>query len=581
MTPLREQEFVVREPLAMEPPEALMGGIPHLMAPISPPQHRDRIGDGLARKILARLPLAVAVFNADTILSFWNERASLLFGAPPLMAAERPTLAQMLARVASLTQPQRDRIVAFTAAHIAAGDRAEPNGCLRLSLGRRRRIAVEVHGLGAGRWMVVFDDGKVTAAGNPAASGSTDAWLDSLTGLSNRRHYNDMLQAALDNATVDTSQAVMLIDLDGFTGVNETFGHTVGDALLCVVAQRIRQQLRDGDLLARLGGDEFALLLPNGDGAEPLAARLLVNISQPFLVEGQLVAVTASIGMVRFPDHGTSADDLMRHAHLALYQAKCAGGRSCRLFDADLASEARARRELETDLRRALTRGEIALAYRPCGDIPSHRLTGFEARLRWNHPSRGLAPDAVFLPLAEDTGVIVELNEWALNMACSAAVDWAAPLVVAIRISPRQLQDPDRLIASLQVALRRSGLAPQRLELRVAEAALLGRGDDMVPILHRLRTLGVGLSLVDFAIGPALLKRLRSFPFQAVAFDADNPVDVTGDADRVSMLCALSTAGLHHIGCYFGDSLTSAPGIAEVERLRAATGNKASAAESP
>ena len=222
-------------------------------------------------------------------------------------------------------------------AHIEAGDRTEPDGCLRLSLGRGWRIAIEIHGLGADRWMLVFDDGKVTAAGNPSAPGMGDAWLDSLTGLSNRRHFNDMLREALDHATAETRQAVMLIDLDGFAPVNETFGHTVGDALLCLVAQRLRREIRDNDLLARLGGDEFALLIPNGDGAETLAARVVAGLAQPFLVEGQRVAISASIGMVRFPDHGTSADDLMRHADLALYQAKSAGGRACRLFDPSMA----------------------------------------------------------------------------------------------------------------------------------------------------------------------------------------------------------------------------------------------------
>jgi diguanylate cyclase (GGDEF)-like protein len=354
MTALQEQKLVVQEQGATGLPAGLIGGSARLLPPKAPPQRRDRIGDGVARKVLGRLPLAVAVINADMTLSFWNERASVLFGAPPRMAAERPTLAAMLAPVASMTAPQRARIIAFAATHVAAGDRTEPDGCLRLSLGRGWRIAIEVHGLGAGRWMVIFDDGKVTAAGNPAAAGSADARLDALTGLSNRRHYHEKLQEALDRATADHRQAVMLIDLDGFTGVNEVFGHTVGDELLCVVAQRLRREIRDGDLLARLGGDEFALLLPNGDGAEPLAGRVLANIRQPFLVEGQLVPISASIGMVHFSGHGSSADDLMRHAHLALYQAKCAGGQSFRLFDDALAGEACTRNEPETDLRQAL-----------------------------------------------------------------------------------------------------------------------------------------------------------------------------------------------------------------------------------
>jgi diguanylate cyclase (GGDEF)-like protein len=257
------------------------------------------------------------------------------------MAAERPSLTEMLARIRNLTNSQRDRIVTFALAHIAAGDRAEPDGCLRLSLGRAWHIAIQIHGLGAGRWMLIFDDGKVTAAGNAATPAPEDAWLDSLTGLSNRRHFNQMLRQAIDCAIAETCQAVLLIDLDHFRPINETLGHPVGDALLCLVAQRLRREKRDDDLLARLGGDEFALLVPNGDRAETLAARAIGILAQPFLVEGHRVTIGASIGIARFPDHGTSTDDLMRHADLALFQAKSAGGQSWRLFDGAMASKAR------------------------------------------------------------------------------------------------------------------------------------------------------------------------------------------------------------------------------------------------
>jgi GGDEF domain-containing protein len=236
---------------------------------------RDRVGERLARKVLARLPLSVAVIDANATLSFWNEQASVLFGCPPLMAAERPSLAEMLARIRNFTQPQRDRIVTFAHAHIEAGDKTEPDGCLRLSVGRASHIAIQIHGLGTGRWMLIFGDGKVTAAGNAITYAPGDAWLDSLTGLSNRRHFNQTLREAIDRATAETHPAVLLIDLDRFGDVRETLGRPVGDALLCLVAQRLRREKRDGDVLARLGGNGFALLVPNGDRAETLAARAI------------------------------------------------------------------------------------------------------------------------------------------------------------------------------------------------------------------------------------------------------------------------------------------------------------------
>jgi diguanylate cyclase (GGDEF)-like protein len=578
MTATHEQEYVVREPWATDAPDGMARGIQHKRPAKTVPHRRNRIGDGLARRVLAHLPLAVAVIDADAVLLFWNEHASLLFGAPPLMAAERPTLGEMLARIGTMTQSQRDRVIAFAVAHIAAGDRSGPDGCLRLSLSRAWRITIEVHGLGVGRWMLVFDDGKVTSAGSPAAPVTGDASLDSLTGVSNRRHFDDILRDSLAHATAETRQAVMLIDLDGFAPVNESFGHPVGDALLCLVAQRLRREIRDDDLLARLGGDEFAVLLPDGE-AESLATRVIASLSQPFLVEGQRVTIGASVGVVRFPDHGTSVNDLMHHAYLALYQAKNAGGRICRVFDAAMAREDKVRREMGTDLRKALALGEISLVYRPCGDIPSHVLTGFEARIHWDHPGRGVVADTDFMPLAESDGLIVALGEWALKTACVDAAGWPAQVGVAMRVSLRQLQDADRLIETIQQALRASGLSPARLEVKIPETALVGREDEVLSTLRRLRALGIGIGLVDFAIGPSLLNRLRSFPFHDIFFDADNLSDVAADADKASVLCALSAAGFDRIGCYLSDLLTSTSGIAGVVRLHAAGGDPASMAE--
>jgi diguanylate cyclase (GGDEF)-like protein len=585
MTAFQEREFVAREPGAADALDELVDLGAHPRPPKAASRHRDRIGDGLARRVLARLPLSVAVIDANGTLPFWNEQAGFLFGVPPLMAVERPSLAGMLERIGNLTQPQRDRIVAFANAHIAAGDRTEPDGCLRLSLGRASRIAIQIHGLGAGRWMLVFDDGKVTAAGNPAAPGSGDAWLDFLTGLSNRRHFNEMLRDALVHATAETPHAVLLIDLDRFASVNETAGHSVGDALLCLAAQRLRRETRDNDLLARLGGDEFALMIPNGEGAEALAARALDMLAQPFLIEGQSVTISASIGMVRFPDHGTSTDDLMHLADLALYQAKSAGGRTWRLFDAAMASEAQARR---TDLRKALTLGEFSLVYQPCGDMSSHALTGFEARPRWDHPVRGIVPDSVFMKLAEGNGLIVALDEWALKTACAESTGWPAsqgqmhqgqmhqgpmPLTVAVRVSSRQFKEANRLIGAVKQALEASGLAPGRLELKISETSLQGSEVEVLSILHRLRELGVHIALADCAIGPSLLAHLRAFPFHAIAFPAESLSDVTTDADQTSVLCALSAAGFDHISCYLGSSLTPTSGIASVSQLHALSSN--------
>jgi diguanylate cyclase (GGDEF)-like protein len=272
--------------------------------------------------MLSYLPLALAVIDADLRLVFWNQRAASLFGVPPLLAADQPGLKEILAGIPHLTQPQHDRAVAFAAGHVASGDRVEPDSWLRLSLGRDRRIAIQVHGIGDRRWMLVIDEGKTTAAASPAG----DAWLDALTGLSNRRHFNRVLRDTADNATAETRHAILLIDLDRFAAINETLGRAAGDALLCLVAQRLRRETRDDDLLARPGGDEFAVLIPNGEAPEALAARMTEILSRPFRIEGRIVSIGASVGIARMPENGTTADDLMRHAEHALRAAKIARG---------------------------------------------------------------------------------------------------------------------------------------------------------------------------------------------------------------------------------------------------------------
>jgi diguanylate cyclase (GGDEF)-like protein len=575
MKAFQEQEFAVREPWETQAPNEVAPGISRPRPPKAASLRRNRVGDGLARRVLARLPLSVAVIDADAKLSLWNEKASNLFGCPPLMAAERPSLAEMLARIRNLTNPQRDRIVTFALAHIEVGDRAEPDGCLRLSLGRASHIAIQIHGLGTGHWMLIFDDGKVTAAGNATLRAPEDAWLDSLTGLSNRRHFSQVLRQAIDCATAETHQAVLLIDLDRFAPINETLGYPVGDALLCLVAQRLRREKRDEDLLARLGGDEFALLVPNCDRAETLAARVIGTLGQPFLVEGHQVTIGASIGIARFPDHGTSTDDLMRHADLALFQAKSAGGQSWQLFDGALASNARTPKELAADLRKALTLRQISVVYQPYGDLRSGALTGFEARPRWD---QGLVSDSMFTTLVEGNKFIVTLGEWALKTACMEAVGWpvpqgSAPLTVAVRVASRQLREPDRLVEAVRLALEDSGLAPGRLKLQISETSLRGNEDDVLSILHRLRPLGVGITLADCTIGPSLLDHLESFPFHDIALAWGSHSDRRVSAAEAGALSALSATGIDQIGCYFGGPPTLTSGVAEVMRLHATPDN--------
>ena len=493
--------------------------------------------------MLAQLPVAVAAVDADMRLCYWKEQAAALFGVPPMMAAQAPHLAEILGGVANLTRTQRDRIVALATSHIAAGDRTEPLACLRLSLSRERRVAIDMRGMGSGRWMLVIDVGSMPMAVSQSSRDTEDAWLDALTGLSNRRHFNQVSRDLVDNAHPGTRFAMLMIDLDRFKPINDTLGHPVGDALLCLVAQRLRHETRQDDVLVRLGGDEFVILVMNSDRAEALAARVVEVLSGPFLVEGHVANISASIGVARFPDHGASTDDVMRHADLALYDAKSTGGRTWRIFEPTMAEQARSRRELETDLRKALTLGEFSLAYQPQLDIETKQVSGFEALLRWNHPIRGSVSPFVFIPVAEEIGCIIALGEWVLKAACNEAARWPGSLSIAVNVSPRQLEDAERLFKAVHAALQGSGLSPGRLELEITESSLVSRDSNVLNTLHRLHAEGIRIAMDDFGTGYSSLSQLRSFPFNKIKIDQSFVAALGQDDQAATVIRAISALG--------------------------------------
>ena len=322
-----------------------------------------------------------------------------------------------------------------------------------------------------------------------------------------------------DSAVPATAYTVVLIDLDRFKPVNDTFGRPVGDALLCLVAQRLRREIREEDLLARLGGDEFVILLTHGEAAASLAARVVDILSRPFTVEGNIANISASVGVARFPEHGPSADSVMRHAELALYDAKAAGGRTWRVFEPDMAAVAGARRELETDLRRALTLGELSLAYQAQFNVAKQSLSGFEALLRWDHPTRGRVSPLPFISLAEEIGCIGGLGEWVLRTACKEAARWPDPLYVAVPVSIGQLVDGDQLLKAVAGALEDAGLRPHRLELQLTEGSLAIPDATVLHTLQRLRDTGVRIAMDVFGTGSLALSQPRSFPFSKITID--------------------------------------------------------------
>jgi diguanylate cyclase (GGDEF)-like protein len=346
---------------------------------------------------------------------------------------------------------------------------------------------------------------------------------DALTNLPNRVLLRAEMEKALLQALESGERFVlMMLDIDRFKSINDALGHPAGDALLQEVASRLLQAVRGSDTVARLGGDEFAILLPGGLGAgdaEALARRIIADVSRPCTIDGQSITVGTSIGIVIAPDDGTGLDHLFRNADIALYRAKSDGRGTFRLFDEMMDREVQARRTLELELGAAFQNGEFELHYQPQVDLASGDVIGFEALLRWRHPERGPIPPSVFVPIAEEIGLIGPLGEWVIHRACHDAQRWPGSLKVAVNLSPEQFHSGSRLLSSVTAALRQSGFPPQRLELEITESVLLADDAPTLHTLHNLRALGLSISLDDFGTGYSSLSYLRKFPFDKIKID--------------------------------------------------------------
>jgi len=363
---------------------------------------------------------------------------------------------------------------------------------------------------------------------------------DPLTELANRALLADRIEHALAGARRrGTSVALLLLDLDGFKTVNDSLGHPVGDRLLAVTAQRIRDSLRAGDTAARLGGDEFAVLLEDieADLAIEVAERLGDALREPVLLDGAEVALGASIGIALSGGVDTG-DELLRNADLAMYRAKQGGRGRHELFEAGMHVAAVARMGLEGELRRALERGEFQLAYQPAVDLATGEITGCEALVRWQHPERGLVLPGQFIPLAEETGLVVPLGWWVLDEACRQAQAWRAAsaglggLVVSVNLSARQLQHPE-LLARVRQALEGSGVEPGRVVLELTESAIMHDAAVAKRRLEGLKSFGLRLALDDFGTGYSSLSHLQRFPIDILKLDKSfvDPLGTTAGGD--------------------------------------------------
>ncbi|MGJ3647849.1 putative bifunctional diguanylate cyclase/phosphodiesterase [Sphingomonas sp. GlSt437] len=367
------------------------------------------------------------------------------------------------------------------------------------------------------------------------------AFHDGLTALPNRVLFREQLEATIGRAAKRGGQvSVLCLDLDGFKGVNDTLGHPVGDALLRQIGAELAMLAHDG-IVARLGGDEFAIILDEtaaSDRARKLAQAIVDQMREPKHVGGHQIATGSSVGIAIGPDDGDDADTLLKNADLALYRAKQDGRGVFRFFEPSLDAAARKRRQMELDLREALRLGQFRLNYQPIYDLKNNRIGGFEALLRWQHPVRGAIAPVDFIPVAEETGLIIAMGEWALHEACRQANQWPEHVRVAVNVSPLQFRNSGFASIVFQ-ALGRSGLAPNRLEIEITESVFLDGAESTIGLLHKLRELGIRIALDDFGTGYSSLSYLRSFPFDKIKIDRSFVTDLVGDSSAKAIVKAI------------------------------------------
>ena len=361
--------------------------------------------------------------------------------------------------------------------------------------------------------------------------------FDTLTGLPNRNLLRDRLQQAITQASrMQYQVGVLLLDLDRFKGVNESLGHLVGDKLLRLVAERLQVCVRESDTLARLGGDEFVCILsgvPDEDGISSAASKILTMIAEPFVIDGHELYLTASIGIAVYPTDGTDVSTLLKHADLAMYQAKENDRNTFRFFCSDLNIRVMERVTLEHALRRALEREEFLLYYQPQVDVVSNRLIGFEALLRWNHAKLGMIAPEKFVPLPEETGLICAIGEWVIGEASRQVRRWRErklPAVrVAVNLSGRQFKAPlDQMVAAIMLE---NNLDAGWLELELTESILMRDAVENLDLLRKLTALGCSLSLDDFGTGYSSLAYLKHFPLGRLKIDRSFVRDILSNPD--------------------------------------------------
>ncbi len=498
---------------------------------------------------IARLSVAInnmsqglCMFSPDQRLILSNTRYADLYGIPRDKVQPGMALAEILGnRIAAGNVPAMGE-GAFRARMKEIAARGEPADTV-IEQENGRVFLLGYLPLSDGGWVATHQD--ITDRRIAEAKIAFMARHDSLTRLPNRVSFRDRLEKSLARLGRSEGIAILCLDLDRFKSVNDTLGHHIGDLLLCEIANRLRACVRESDMVARLSGDEFAVVQTTG--AQPtestaLARRIVEAVGEPCNLDGHQVVVGASIGIAIAPGDGADADRLMKNADMALYRAKADGRATFRFFEPEMDARMQARRALESDLRAAIGNGEFALHYQPIVDLSTGQIQGFEALLRWQQPARGLVSPVEFIPVAEETGLIMPLGEWVIREACLEATRWPGEARVAVNLSPAQLRSPN-IVPIVKSALEESRLAPTRLELEITETVLLQDSEATLATLHRLRAFGVRISMDDFGTGYSSLSYLRKFPFDKIKIDRSFVRDMSLHDDCTAIVRAVAALG--------------------------------------
>jgi diguanylate cyclase (GGDEF)-like protein len=510
-------------------------------------EHRER-EEELKRQTL-RLEAAVnnmsqglCMFDAEHRLVICNRNFATLYNLPPDLVSPGTSIERILAyRVEHGIHPVGGKEAYFAQRLAVVRGGEHTTDTVELTDGRV--ISILHHPMPDGGWVATHQD--VTEQHRLEERIRHMARHDPLTGLPNRLAFREIMDSVEERIRRREMVAVLAVDLDHFKSVNDTLGHGAGDALLKLVSDRLKQACREGDTIARLGGDEFAVLtgpLQGAADAAAIARRIVKKMTTPCDIDGHRIVVGASVGIAIAPLDGTNAETLTKNADVALYRAKADGRVGYHFFEKGMDAVLQARRQMELGLRQALAADEFRLVFQPLLNLAEQRVCALEALLRWDSPERGGIPPSEFIPIAEETGLIVPIGEWVLREACKAAARWPENVRVAVNLSTVQVRNRD-LYDQVRQALEAAHLPPDRLELEVTESLLLVETEMTLLTLHNIRNLGVHISMDDFGTGYSSLSYLRLFPFDKIKIDRSFVKDLSEKHDSRAIVSAVVGLG--------------------------------------